>query len=142
MENQKQAKHTKKGKFPRGIAISVIAVAAVLFLGFGFTHISLAPRYKDYTNPEPGWCAVCHKTPASHADQWTINHGVAALYDRANCITCHKSDYCTDCHKKKPASHDSNWAVAHMTGARKDGRGCYECHASNYCTDCHDKVRR
>ncbi len=138
MKNQ-QSKDGKKRKVSRGAAAAISAIAIVLLLGsgLGVTHMTVIPRYKEYTNPEPGWCRVCHKKPASHAENWTLNHGMAATPDRSSCAPCHEPGYCKECHKKRPASHEGNWASAHITSARTSEKSCYECHTTSYCAKCH-----
>ncbi|HEY3373816.1 MAG TPA: hypothetical protein VGK02_01990 [Candidatus Aquicultor sp.] len=159
MKGQKQSKdqtkgqsgkHTKKPSKDKKSVLSrrtttiLIAIAAVLILGsgLGVTHVTIASRYKDYTEPAPTWCAVCHKEPTSHNEQWAAtNHGTAALFNKDYCMNCHEDKYCKDCHKKKPVSHDSNWRANHIARAQQDGRGCYECHTAAYCQKCHQAAK-
>jgi len=91
-----------------------------------------------------GQCDSCHQVmlPASHTSRWKDDlHGKYAALDRTSCATCHKAEYCSDCHNELPRSHNPLplfKAGAHAMAAKLDLRSCLTCHTfQNTCSECH-----
>jgi hypothetical protein len=80
--------------------------------------------------------------PASHTARWKEDiHGKYAAIDRTTCATCHRADYCVDCHNELPRSHvplPQFTGGGHATLALLDTRACLTCHTfQNTCSLCH-----
>jgi hypothetical protein len=89
-------------------------------------------------------CMECHAVmkPASHTARWKDDlHGKFAAINRTTCATCHRADYCVDCHNELPRSHVPLSLFAgggHATLALFDTRSCLTCHTfQNTCALCH-----
>jgi hypothetical protein len=93
-------------------------------------------------------CSVCHvkdmdlKPDTHKTGAWRQKeHGVAAKTDRQQCVMCHKSQFCDNCHGLE-MPHPLGWArgaSGHAAVATKDRKVCEKCHTgnANLCTMCH-----
>lgn len=56
-------------------------------------------------------CIACHEdvAPRNHGAAWVQkNHGLESRWNRMDCKTCHRQDFCTSCHETSyPMSHMS-----------------------------------
>jgi hypothetical protein len=93
-----------------------------------------------------GECSFCHPTgygvPATHTPDFrNSGHKAEAGKDPFPCETCHKTDFCADCHTArlvKPKNHGdaAKWRKLH--GTKRDKGGCEVCHKeSEFCVRCH-----
>jgi Cytochrome c7 and related cytochrome c len=102
-------------------------------------HLNVAPSVSANNQ-----CMACHTVmkPASHTARWKEDiHGKYAAIDRTTCATCHRADYCVDCHNELPRSHvplPQFTGGGHATLALLDTRACLTCHTfQNTCSLCH-----
>jgi uncharacterized protein YlaI len=83
------------------------------------------------------FCDTCHAIkPPSHkpADAWKATHRDAARKDTRACYTCHKTDFCKECH----VNHESGWLTTHPTFVQaKSSKSCERCHSTSFCSSCH-----
>ncbi len=97
-------------------------------------------------------CAVCHTElenlrPISHAADFMHNHAdlarleINAISGGKNCQTCHKVEYCQDCHEGENLdrlTHPLNYEFTHSLNALGKERECAACHTERqFCVDCH-----
>jgi len=97
-------------------------------------------------------CATCHVEsddllPPSHVANFAHAHSDFALHDASaldnglTCVTCHKQDYCQDCHEGDNVerfSHPLNYEFTHALDAQSSEKACVTCHAEPaFCNDCH-----
>jgi nitrate reductase gamma subunit len=87
-------------------------------------------------------CETCHQQtrPPSHDEDFTEDHGPAALQRAGGCTVCHDRDDCNTCHEgETPAFHEAE-DYDHGADAKRDSFLCRTCHdVKAYCTDCHDE---
>lgn len=97
-------------------------------------------------------CQTCHLPdekllPASHTANFIHNHGdmarLGAVEMSANmdCATCHKQQFCQDCHEGDNLdrlTHPLNYEFTHALDAQGKERDCAVCHTErSFCIDCH-----
>ncbi len=86
---------------------------------------------------------VLEKLKSPHSSNWRLIHKTFALNKstktiNSSCSSCHKKDFCFDCHKVE-IPHPADFSDNHYEFVQKKGRGlCYNCHAKDFCTTCHD----
>ena len=99
------------------------------------------------TAKAPGTCATCHPKsfslrPESHVTgDWRTHHGKVALADRQQCVMCHESTFCRDCHGLD-MPHPPTWVrgnPGHSTVGAKNPQVCAKCHTAkpDLCSMCH-----
>lgn len=97
-------------------------------------------------------CASCHQPfenlrPMSHRDDFTHHHGQLARSDARqmsadmSCATCHKNDFCQECHEGDNITrvvHPLNYEFTHAIEAQGKEKDCATCHTERqFCFDCH-----
>lgn len=97
-------------------------------------------------------CSTCHAPnerikPLSHDLAFIRTHGnVATTFSSKtsmgkDCATCHKTDFCQDCHEGENIerfSHPLNFEFTHALAAQGKERNCYTCHEDReFCSSCH-----
>lgn len=92
-------------------------------------------------------CARCHNDnlqpirPKTHGASWSRIHGAYAKKNGATCTTCHRQNWCVDCHQQRDSirqtMHPRNYLFYHSIEARANPARCDRCHVVNYCTSCH-----
>jgi len=112
----------------------------------------------------PQTCSTCHTTdvtpqikaadypvkmgarptskPDSHQIDWVKRHGVVALTNGEDCMSCHQEPQCASCHTAQVgavyAVHPPNFVTIHAVDARMEESNCTTCHSTqNFCTACH-----
>ena len=80
--------------------------------------------------------------PESHTQGWLARHGIIALTERDDCLTCHTEQSCASCHNtqsgKPLAHHPQNYLITHRLSARQDTQDCTSCHRQETsCLGCH-----
>ena len=93
---------------------------------------------------QPGPCDRCHvevAPPSGHGAGWIRAHGVEARASALSCDSCHRANFCVECHEKKEATrfrvHDRSWLSIHSVAARTDPTTCGTCHLQADCVACH-----
>jgi nitrate/TMAO reductase-like tetraheme cytochrome c subunit len=95
----------------------------------------------------PGTCTTCHPKsfdlrPQSHlTGDWLALHGKVALAVRQQCVMCHETTFCDNCHKL-PMPHPATWVrgnPGHSTVGAKSPQICAQCHTGtpDLCSMCH-----
>ncbi|MEI8081582.1 MAG: NapC/NirT family cytochrome c [Actinomycetes bacterium] len=96
-------------------------------------------------------CRLCHPAdyellPKSHtAAAWKKQeHGKAAKTDPKQCVLCHTTAFCTNCHGTE-MPHPAGWAkgaTGHGKTAQLNRAVCERCHGNrlDMCTMCHHKA--
>lgn len=83
------------------------------------------------------FCEACHKRkPPTHEprETWINEHAGRARADTRACFTCHKADYCKQCH----VNHPADWRTKHSETVRATGAAaCAKCHSRSFCSFCH-----
>lgn len=97
-------------------------------------------------------CNTCHLKsekllPASHTSNFIHSHSdlarmnVADISGDKNCNTCHKVDFCQQCHEGdnlERRTHPLNFEFTHSLFAQGKERECAACHTErSFCVDCH-----
>jgi len=81
---------------------------------------------------------------AEHTPDFIERHKQVAADDSKFCATCHKEDFCTDCHdgRVRPRSvHPNDYLNMHPVEARMGTQKCQSCHREqSFCLDCHMRV--
>jgi hypothetical protein len=79
----------------------------------------------------------------AHDSMFRTNHGPVARNDQRYCETCHKKEYCTDCHDGviKPMDfHANDYVTLHAIDARRNVPDCSSCHREQtFCIGCHSR---
>lgn len=96
----------------------------------------------------PGTCSTCHPAsfslrPESHRTEWQARHGKVALRDRQQCVMCHETTFCTNCHGVQ-MPHPKDWVrgvPGHSTVGAARRSVCAKCHTEkpDLCSMCHHK---
>lgn len=114
--------------------------------------------YRSMTLPE---CNSCHEdsdVPPNHVVGWNVEHALLAQKEVKNCSTCHRQDFCNECHQGGgvdaklhvantrgtdyvPRSHRGGFIETHPFAALDAPRSCEKCHAERFCQDCHARFR-
>lgn len=149
----------------------VIAIAIPFSLKWSQAEnpgINLAQWEDVHVSRTEGECAECHSSldyvehkvvvgktkvipaPKTHTEQFLrFTHGKEEKLGSHNCVSCHKTEECVDCHSAMPESHSSDFihpysdtlgAQRHIALGRADTTACYTCHRTlnNECTTCHE----
>jgi hypothetical protein len=78
---------------------------------------------------------------AEHTPDFVERHKSVAADDSAFCASCHKEDFCTDCHdgRVRPRRiHPNDYLNMHPVEARMETERCTSCHREqSFCLDCH-----
>jgi ribosomal protein L40E len=95
-------------------------------------------------------CRTCHTSderikPANHDLAFMETHGdIASNFVSTmgkNCATCHKTEFCQDCHEGENLnrfSHPLNFEFTHALSAQGKERNCFTCHENrDFCSSCH-----
>ncbi len=81
---------------------------------------------------------------AAHDLEFRTTHKYAAQNDANFCATCHKKDYCADCHNGvvKPMDfHAGDYVRMHAIEARRNSPDCSSCHRlQTFCQGCHSRM--
>jgi Cytochrome c7 and related cytochrome c len=81
---------------------------------------------------------------AEHTPDFIERHKWVAADDSAFCASCHKENFCTDCHdgRVRPRSlHPNDYLNMHAIEARMATQRCRSCHREqSFCLDCHMRV--
>ncbi len=81
---------------------------------------------------------------AGHTPDFLERHRTVAADDSKFCATCHKEDFCTDCHdgRVRPRNiHPSDYLNMHPIEARMASQKCQSCHREqSFCLGCHLQV--
>lgn len=81
---------------------------------------------------------------AQHTADFIETHKRVAADDSTFCASCHKEQFCTDCHdgKVRPRSvHPNDWISMHPMAARQDNPRCTSCHQEQaFCLGCHQRA--
>ena len=100
------------------------------------------------TPAETEGCYLCHLDdesliPPSHAESWSIMHGIASETEAENCNSCHQDNYCIDCHQGENLdnqSHSVEFIATHAISWQFRETDCSTCHTIDYCVECHVEV--
>ena len=82
-------------------------------------------------------CDVCHpKNTFGNTHPSSKIHGTFTGVDRTQCLSCHQSSNCQNCHS---VQHPSNWVQVHGKSTGLSGAtSCTQCHTIEWCSDrCH-----
>ena len=107
-------------------------------------------------------CDACHRNledtrtlPQSHLahdGDWPRDHGTSAASSGDLCQSCHREQFCANCHGKTcaalpatrrftdpftPSVHRAGFAARHALSARAEPGACATCHSTERCTSCH-----
>ncbi len=78
---------------------------------------------------------------AAHTPDFLARHKLVAGDDSTFCASCHKEEFCTDCHdgRVRPRTiHPNDYLDMHPVEARMGTQRCDSCHrAQSFCLDCH-----
>jgi hypothetical protein len=78
---------------------------------------------------------------AEHGPDFLERHKSVAGADSAFCASCHKEDFCVDCHdgRVRPRNiHPNDYLSMHPVDARMNSERCTSCHRQqSFCLDCH-----
>ncbi len=81
---------------------------------------------------------------AGHTMNFRDSHKFAAQNESAQCASCHKKDFCVDCHNgvTKPMDfHIGDYVAMHAIDARRNRSDCSSCHRlQTFCQGCHSRV--
>ncbi len=80
--------------------------------------------------------------PTSHQQGWMARHGIIALANADDCMTCHTEQSCGSCHNAQfgqpLTAHPPNYLVEHRLSARLAEQNCTDCHRQEAsCLACH-----
>jgi hypothetical protein len=126
---------------------------------------AMATCYKCHAHEEARdarRCETCHRNlddgatlPASHLahdGDWLREHGTRAASSGDLCQTCHREQFCAECHGKTvaalpaarhftdpftPSVHRAGFAARHSLEARAEPGTCTTCHTPARCASCH-----
>ena len=96
-------------------------------------------------------CYTCHTTdeelrPADHTIAWGEMHGMAAASGAQTCNSCHRENYCMDCHQGENIagfSHNADFMINHAQKFITRESDCAACHQTRqFCIDCHMNTNR
>lgn len=80
---------------------------------------------------------------AAHTADFIYRHRFAAAEDAKLCSSCHKEEYCVECHdgRVRPRSfHPNDWLSMHSVAALQDSPRCTSCHnEQTFCLSCHQR---
>ncbi|HUH02261.1 MAG TPA: cytochrome c3 family protein [Kofleriaceae bacterium] len=80
---------------------------------------------------------------ARHDLNFRTSHRAAAESDPAYCASCHKKDFCVECHNgvTKPMDfHVGDYVTLHTIDARRNTPDCSSCHRlQTFCVGCHTR---
>jgi hypothetical protein len=80
----------------------------------------------------------------AHGEGFRRDHRQAAGADPAYCASCHRAQFCVDCHDGavKPLDfHGDDYVVLHAIDARRNQPDCSACHRSqSFCVGCHSRT--
>lgn len=97
-------------------------------------------------------CQTCHTSeerlkPLSHDLAFSRTHGTVAKNFASetqigkDCNTCHKNDFCQDCHEGENTdrfTHPLNFEFTHSLSAQGKEKNCFTCHEDRaFCSSCH-----
>jgi hypothetical protein len=107
-------------------------------------------------------CEACHRDledtstlPQSHLahdGDWLREHGARAAASGDLCQSCHREQFCAECHGKTapvlpatrrfadpfaPSVHRAGFAARHALEARAEPGACTTCHSADRCAACH-----
>ncbi len=110
-------------------------------------------------------CDACHKgledsntlpeTHLAHDGDWLREHGTRAASSGDLCQSCHRDEFCAECHGKTvavlPATahfadpmattiHRAGFASRHALEARAEPGACTTCHSPDRCASCHTSL--
>jgi nitrate/TMAO reductase-like tetraheme cytochrome c subunit len=93
----------------------------------------------------PSKCETCHPAnfelkPADHSDpNWRPPvHAEKAKADMGNCLSCHKQEFCTDCHGVEMPHPEITWKNEHSKLGQSSPQSCTLCHPqAKFCDACH-----
>lgn len=81
---------------------------------------------------------------AAHDAEFLRRHKAVAAADSRMCATCHKEEFCADCHdgRVRPRSiHPNDYLSMHAIDARQMTQNCQSCHREqSFCLGCHQRL--
>ena len=81
---------------------------------------------------------------AAHTPDWIDRHKTIAGNDSQFCATCHKEEFCVECHdgRVRPRSiHPNDYISMHPIEARQSAQKCTSCHREqSFCLGCHQRL--
>jgi hypothetical protein len=81
---------------------------------------------------------------AAHDMNFRQSHKFAAQNDQQFCSSCHKKEFCVDCHNgvTKPMDfHAGDYVRMHAIDARRNSPDCSSCHrVQTFCQGCHSRM--
>lgn len=99
-------------------------------------------------------CQTCHNAderikPLNHDLAFMKTHGnIASNFVPTmgkDCATCHKTDFCQDCHEGENIdrfAHPLNFEFTHALTAQGREKNCFTCHEDReFCSSCHSDLR-
>ncbi|HQU72016.1 MAG TPA: cytochrome c3 family protein [Calditrichia bacterium] len=101
------------------------------------------------TPAEVEGCYQCHSEeenlrPADHTLAWEDMHGMDATAMAQNCNSCHRENFCIECHQGENIagfSHNADFMLVHGQQFITREKDCAACHTSrDFCVDCHVNV--
>lgn len=79
----------------------------------------------------------------AHDMKFRTEHARVAASDQKYCASCHRRDFCVDCHNGvvKPLDfHGNDYISMHAVDARRNTPDCSACHRrQTFCTGCHER---
>ncbi len=108
-------------------------------------------QVEPYILPPEVSCQECHSQrrvmPSTHGPDFIHSHAEqartseAAMRASQSCNTCHKNNFCQNCHEGDNldrTTHPLNYAFTHSLDAQGQERECAACHTDrSFCNDCH-----
>lgn len=81
---------------------------------------------------------------AAHDADFVRHHQAAAANDAKLCASCHKEEFCADCHdgRVRPRSiHPNDYLSMHAIESRQLAQNCQSCHREqSFCLQCHQRL--
>lgn len=81
---------------------------------------------------------------SQHTPDFVQRHKYVAANDSQFCASCHKEDFCTDCHdgRVRPRNiHPNDYLSMHPVEARLATQRCTSCHREqSFCLGCHQRL--
>ena len=140
--------------------------AAVLLLGCAAlsSRTSVPAGHAERLGSMPVSCLECHEDETSgalkpfdafnHTNTFLLRHGVLAGQGQNLCASCHRADFCLDCHAgdelgtglrkgsrpDRAVPHRGDYLVSHRIDGKLDPGSCVRCHGnrnSERCLACH-----